>query len=69
MDSELHKIKELFEYRKKNNLKFEIEIDGGINDITAKNCLKYGADVLVAGSYIFSKKEKEYKNLIDSLRY
>tara|TARA_Y100001970_G_scaffold80102_1_gene101743 strand:+ start:3178 stop:3828 length:651 start_codon:yes stop_codon:yes gene_type:complete len=69
MDSELHKIKELFEYRKKNNLNYEIEIDGGINDNTAKNCLNYGADVLVAGSYIFSKKEKEYKNLIDSLRY
>lgn len=30
-----------------------IEVDGGINEITAKACQKAGADVLVAGSYIF----------------
>ena len=68
MESEVYKIKELFEYRKENNLNFEIEIDGGVNNITAKKCLANGADILVAGSYIFSKDKEEYKNLIDSLR-
>ena len=68
MDSELSKIKDIFEYRKENSLNFEIEVDGGINDLTAKKCLNYGADILVAGTYIFSKKEEEYKHLIDSLR-
>lgn len=30
-----------------------IEVDGGINDHTAKLCRDAGADVLVAGSYVF----------------
>jgi ribulose-phosphate 3-epimerase len=31
-----------------------IEIDGGVNDITAPKLLNCGADVLVAGNYVFS---------------
>ncbi|MCY0902313.1 MAG: ribulose-phosphate 3-epimerase [Firmicutes bacterium] len=31
-----------------------IEVDGGINDRTAKQCIAAGADVLVAGSHVFS---------------
>jgi len=31
-----------------------IEVDGGINDHTAKQCVAAGADVLVAGSHVFS---------------
>jgi ribulose-phosphate 3-epimerase len=31
-----------------------IEIDGGVNEITAPKLLKAGADVLVAGNYVFS---------------
>jgi ribulose-phosphate 3-epimerase len=31
-----------------------IEIDGGVNDITAPKLLKAGADVLVAGNYVFA---------------
>ena len=68
LESELKKIKELYNYRKNHQLDFEIEVDGGVNDDNAKKCIKYGADVLVAGSYIFSKKETEYKKIIDSLR-
>lgn len=30
-----------------------IEIDGGVNDITGQKLLNYGADVLVAGNYVF----------------
>jgi ribulose-phosphate 3-epimerase len=30
-----------------------IEVDGGINDITGPECLKAGADILVAGSYLY----------------
>ena len=68
LESELKKIKELNNYRKNHQLDFEIEVDGGVNDSNAKKCINYGADVLVAGSYIFSKEETEYKKLIDSLR-
>ena len=68
LESELEKIKQLYNYRKNHQLDFEIEVDGGVNDNNAKTCVNNGADVLVAGSYIFSKKENEYKKLIDSLR-
>ena len=66
--SELEKIKQLYNYRKNHQLDFEIEVDGGVNDGNAKTCVNNGADVLVAGSYIFSKEETEYRKLIDSLR-
>ena len=68
MDSEIPKIKKLFNHRKEFNLNYEIEIDGGINNITAKKCINNGADILVAGSYIFSNEKENYKNLINSLR-
>ena len=68
MKSEVNKILELCEIKKEKKLNFEIEIDGGINDKTAKICKENGADVLVAGSYIFSNNKNNYKKLIDSLR-
>ena len=34
-----------------------IEVDGGINDETAKKCVEAGVDVLVAGSYLFNKSD------------
>ncbi|MDD4878493.1 MAG: hypothetical protein PHO02_05660 [Candidatus Nanoarchaeia archaeon] len=35
-----------------------ISVDGGINEKTAKAVLKAGADILVAGSYIFNAKDR-----------
>ena len=43
----------------------DIQIDGGINPETAKLCVEKGANILVAGSYVFSG---DYKERIDSLR-
>lgn len=43
------KINELKKIRDKNNYKFLIEVDGGINDVTIKNL---GIDIAVVGSYI-----------------
>ena len=68
MQSEVHKILELKKIKDNKKLNFEIEIDGGINNETAKICRNNGADVLVAGSYIFSKNKENYKTIIDSLR-
>ena len=34
-----------------------IEIDGGVNPETAKQCIEAGADVLVAGSAVFKAKD------------
>lgn len=50
-------VEKIFELRTmidKEKYKCLIEIDGGINDKTAKICVEAGADVLVSGSYIFS---------------
>lgn len=38
--------------------KGDIAVDGGINDKTAKLAVRAGANVLAAGSYIFSAKDK-----------
>ena len=36
-----------------------IEVDGGINDKTAVQCVKAGADILVSGSYIYNNDAYE----------
>lgn len=43
----------------------DIEVDGGINDKTAKLAKTAGANVLVAGSYVFGG---DYKQRIESLK-
>ena len=68
MHSEVKKITELNIIKKQKNLKFEIEVDGGINHETGKICRDKNANVLVAGSYIFSSGKENYKKMINSLR-
>lgn len=43
-----------------------IQVDGGINNLTAKISTSLGANSLVAGSYIYGAND--YKKAIDSLR-
>ena len=47
------KVKELKAIIEKKGCPTLIEIDGGVTNINAKQLIKSGADVLVAGSYIF----------------
>ena len=68
LEDQVKKINKLNEIKKKNNFIFEIEIDGGINNKTSQLCTKNGANILVAGSYIFKSKNSDYKQLINSLR-
>ncbi len=44
-------------YIKNNNLKVDIQVDGGINAETAGLAAEAGADILVAGSYIFKSSD------------
>jgi len=44
----------------------EIEVDGGVNPLTAAKCIAAGADVLVAGSAVFAGGE--YARNITALR-
>ena len=55
------KIKEL----RNLNKDIDIQVDGGINAETAKKVKEAGANILVAGSYVFSGN---YKENIESLK-
>ena len=54
-----NKIKELKNYIDENNLDIDMEVDGGINDETAKIVKQNGANILVSGSYIINHSFKE----------
>jgi ribulose-phosphate 3-epimerase len=54
----LKKIEQLAVWRKEMNLNFELEVDGGVNTQTAKQCTDAGADVLVAGSAVFNELDR-----------
>jgi ribulose-phosphate 3-epimerase len=48
--------------------KVPIEIDGGITPVTAPDVVEAGADIIVAGSAIFSANERDIEGNIRSLR-
>ncbi|MBQ3573839.1 MAG: ribulose-phosphate 3-epimerase [Clostridia bacterium] len=62
----LEKVEKLKKYITEKNIDIDIQVDGGINAETAKISVEAGADVLVAGSYIFSAEDM--KSAIASLR-
>lgn len=62
----IDKIKELKQYLDENNLDLDIEVDGGINEDTAKLVTNAGANILVSGSYILNSDDP--KIAIDRLR-
>lgn len=64
LDSQLQKIEKIRLLRGKRNI--EIEVDGGINPVTAALCRKAGADILVAGTSILSGND--YSKNITALR-
>ncbi|MCB1651746.1 MAG: ribulose-phosphate 3-epimerase [Alphaproteobacteria bacterium] len=46
----------------------DLEIDGGINPQTAKDCINAGADLLVAGTAVFKDGPEHYARNIQALR-
>ena len=53
----LDKVRQLADLRQKQGYDYLIEVDGGVNDKTAADCLEAGADILVAGSYVFGHSD------------
>jgi len=51
------KVKQLKEIIKRNDANTMIEIDGGVTNKNAKQLVDAGADVLVAGSYVFKSED------------
>ncbi|MEH7222515.1 ribulose-phosphate 3-epimerase [Bacillus sp. JJ1566] len=64
--SVLPKIQEVAQMVKDKNLKVEIEVDGGVNEETAKLCVDAGANVLVAGSAVYNQEDR--KSAIEKIR-
>lgn len=59
IESTLTKIALLKELREKNGYTYEIEVDGGISNHTIKRVRDAGADVFVAGSYLYGAPDFE----------
>ena len=57
INSQLEKIKNIKNMIKDKNI--ILEVDGGINDKTGKLCIEQGANMLVAGSFIFNNENYE----------
>jgi ribulose-phosphate 3-epimerase len=66
LSSQLKKIENIRRKIEKSGRKIELEVDGGINQETAKLVIAAGADVLVSGSFVFGSKD--YADAILKLR-
>ena len=64
----LAKIKKLKDIKEKNNYKFDIEVDGGINFSNSKEVLNAGANILVSGTTIFKENNGNIKKNIETLK-
>ena len=53
----INKVKQLRQLINETGSKAVIEVDGGVNDITGKQLAQAGADVLVAGNYVFKAQD------------
>lgn len=62
----IDKVRELSRIRDEKDLKFLIEVDGGVNGDNAHLLKEAGADILVTGSYIF--KSGDRKKAIESIK-
>lgn len=68
LDSQISKIEILREKINATGKDIDLEVDGGINAKTAPLVKAAGANVLVAGSAVFSGDSSQYQNNIELLR-
>ena len=64
----IEKIKKLYKLKNNNNLKFDIEVDGGINFANSKEVISAGANILVSGTTIFKENDGDIKKNIETLK-
>ena len=64
----ISKIKELKNIKLKENLKFDIEVDGGIDFNNSKLVVEAGANILVSGTTIFKSNNGDIKKNIEILK-
>ena len=68
MPEVLEKVKKLSDIKEKQELNFDIEIDGGINFDNSKKAIEAGANILVSGTTIFKSNNGDIKKNIELLR-
>ena len=68
LHSQLPKIQAIREMITKSGRRVLLEVDGGVNASTAKQVIAAGADVLVAGSAVFTGNAEQYAANIQALR-
>lgn len=68
ISSQLRKIEAVRSMIEKTGRDIYLEVDGGINKDTAKQAIAAGANVLVAGSAVFTGDAKKYADNIQDLR-
>ena len=64
----LEKIKKLKKLKDKRKLRFDIEVDGGINFSNSKIVKDSGANILVSGTTVFKENNGNLKKNIQTLR-
>ena len=64
----LDKIKKLNKIKNEKRLKFDIEVDGGINFQNSKDVINAGANILVSGTTIFKDNNGNIKKNIKKLK-
>ena len=64
----IDKIKELKNIKEKQNIKFDIEVDGGIDFENSKLVVEAGANILVSGTTIFKNNDGNIKKNIETLK-
>ena len=55
----MEKVSAVRSYAEELNPSMDIQVDGGINEQTAKTAVQAGANVLVAGSFVFRSEDPE----------
>ncbi len=68
MPEVLGKVKKLSDIKEKQELNFDIEIDGGINFDNSRTAIEAGANILVSGTTIFKSNNGDIKKNIELLR-
>lgn len=62
----LEKVQKVAKIRDEKGYDFDIEVDGGVDNKTIKACYQAGANVFVAGSYLF--KASDFTAQVETLR-
>jgi len=68
MPEVLPKIEQLRNEALRQNIHLDIAVDGGINFETGAQCARAGANVLVAGNFLFRHQTLDFKTAVQELR-